>query len=662
MSNAIADGEENAPVALRIVDDEAADEEEEEQEDEDGFYLAPKACRHCRRRRVRCCRTIPVCRNCTRREEQCDLSKYETKERIAKAAEPKEDEVDELETSEVLGEAVATAAGGQDIPVSDHPPLPTTFSPSSSLAHLLTFPSLTPSLDLALTRDSIHPAPSPDLAQLLCAPTRPFPPPPPPPGHLSPLYEDGENGQTEERASQSPLAPRFERVEVYGNSLGGTRETREALCMVILFGAEAPLENVQLARVDVQGLYNELLSCDALYPSSPTLLSPFSLSPPATSIAPLALAPSQARACLAAYFRLVEPSLSLYPSRDSQVRFQETCLRIWNTTPCSGVNGDGDAHEAKPKGWWSMYLATVALGMMVLSEGEALQIGIPVEEEERAGWAREVAEEAVKGLGRDAFTAVPTVEGLRAALLLLSFDLGGLSSKPNVSSVLAALPTVVAAAYELGLNREPGHKVGEEEKEERRGLWWRVFELEATLLFTNKFSNLLNSPHILTPLDLVPLVYQYEQLPGQREDGEVVEELVRKAQGMRLRAVRDEAGERASDEEEKRWEELAYDILNFPPALIMQIDRFQQLLAVSTFLQAVALIALRSQVYPSLPSAAVLVPHLVSLTSALKTSSWALHLHQTVHRAVLLLEHLVPPSTPFASWTTNGISAVGGYA
>ncbi|GAA5884769.1 hypothetical protein JCM6882_005385 [Rhodosporidiobolus microsporus] len=537
--------------------------------------------------------------------------------------------------------------------------------------------------------------PSPNLSHLLRSPARL-------PARLSPVAEYSENDETPQPGvapAHPPLAAPAPAPAPTVRELTALRETREALCRAVTFGALAPLEKIKVGQVDVPSLYFELLDCDSTYTAalSPPLLSPFAPPAPLTSLDPLTLAPSQSRAALAAYFRSVEPSLGMYASRACQVTFQETCLKLWNGPAHGGVNGHGDGGEnggaameldegtARPRAWWSLYLATVALGVVALAEGEAGAVGLPEGEAERGRVARGLAEEAARGLGREG-ESVPSLFSLRAALLLVAFELGGLTGMPDASSVLSSLPLIVGAAYDLGLNCEPGEG---EEADEKRGLWWRVFELEAawsplldkrlslspfsfttrpslvssstsppspsplhsSLLHTSKLSFLLNSPHSPTPLDLFPLVDEYEQLVRSiaAGAGDGLEGLVRKCVGVRLRAVRDEVGERATEGEEKAWEDLAYDLLTTPPDLILRVDRFQQLLAATTYIHALVMVALRLHLFPSLPSHSFLVAHLVALLPVLKTSPWTLHLHQTIHRGVVVLESLI-------SMTSGGIS------
>ncbi|GAA5884771.1 hypothetical protein JCM6882_005386 [Rhodosporidiobolus microsporus] len=502
--------------------------------------------------------------------------------------------------------------------------------------------------------------PSPDLA-----PPPPSPPPiphPPPPLLPFPTF---------------PRPPPTKKQVM-------AREAREAWTKVITFGAEAPLEKIKIGGANLASLYIDLMNCDASYlsSSSPSLLASFPALPPPSSAPQVdfssTLTPTQAHAALSAYFRALEPSLLFFTSPSARLGFQEKCLDMWAGEAAQGAEASGgvDAAEkgkklARPRGWWSMYLATVALGLMAMDEADAHGVVLPQEEIARRDLARGLAEEAARGLG-----------SLRAALLLVTFDLGGLTGMPDVSSALSSLPLLVGAAYELGLNREPGEG---EEADEKRGLWWRVFELEAawsplldkrlslspfsfttrpplvssstsppspsplhsTLLLSSKLSCLLNSPHSPTPLDLVPLVDEYEQLvrsSAAAGGGDGLEGLVRKCAGVRLRAVRNEIGERAGEEEEKAWKELTYDLFTTPPDLVLRIDRFQQLLAATTLLHALVLLALRLSLTASpSPTLAAVLP---TLLSTLKTAPWPMHLHRTVRRGIVVLEHLLPTIVP----------------
>ncbi|GAA5843123.1 hypothetical protein JCM11251_003937 [Rhodosporidiobolus azoricus] len=461
------------------------------------------------------------------------------------------------------------------------------------------------------------------------------------------------------------------------------RQAREASTGAMLFGAAAELEKIGGAlkpRTGLASLYIDLSECDASYVSSisPPLLSPLSVTLPVNPNDALnpstTLTANQAHVALTAYFRTIEPEHPLYTSSSSRLGFQEQCLGMWQ--PSSSSTSTTPQEQTRSKGWWAMYLATVSLGLMAAMDEELKSVGLSDEEGEKQQLARGLAEEAARSLGD---------EGLRAALLLLAFDLGGLSSMPDIPSALSALPIVVGAAYELGLNREPGSEMSVEGKEERRGLWCGVFELEAAwspllnrrlilvhpssfstrplllssptltyplvssalhsaLLFTNKLSNLLNSPYTLIPLDLVPLIDQYEHIPRQGEGGDILAELVRQAAGLRLRAVRDECGDRPTEAEEKTWGELAYDLVCTPTAHILQIERFPQLLATATLFHSLVLIALRLALCIS-PSPSLLGAF-PALLHSVKTTNWPMHLHQTVRRGIIILEHLLPVVGP----------------
>ncbi|GAA5946196.1 hypothetical protein JCM10213_001637 [Rhodosporidiobolus nylandii] len=446
------------------------------------------------------------------------------------------------------------------------------------------------------------------------------------------------------------------------------RMSREALTRVLLFGAEAPLEKLE-AGVGGGRLLPQLLDCDTTYVlslSSP-LLSPFSC-PSSPSIPPPTT--PQARSALTCFFSLVEPFLRLFAREASKERFQAECAAFWQTG------------EANGRGWRSLYLATVGVGLAESGEKERAALGVA--EENPQGWA----EEASRALAADDFSIFPTLDGLRAALLLLHFSLAGLIGIPDVPRVLSVLPSVVSAAYELGLHRDPGD--AGDEAEERRALWWRVVELEAvwaplldkrlcispssfsTLspsspspmndsspsstpllprLFTLSLhlSHLLNAPRPPSLVDLALLADEHAALARELEERDEqarLERLLMNAVWIRLAAVREEVATEAAEGDKEEWRNEAENLLANGVDLVLACTRFDVLLALATFLHSLVLLAVRLRDAPTSP----LLPAFHALLARLKTSSFPLHTHQVLHRGIILLSHLLPasPSAPAA--------------
>ncbi|BGP14653.1 hypothetical protein JCM10213v2_002602 [Rhodosporidiobolus nylandii] len=396
------------------------------------------------------------------------------------------------------------------------------------------------------------------------------------------------------------------------------RMSREALTRVLLFGAEAPLEKLE-AGVGGGRLLPQLLDCDTTYVlslSSP-LLSPFSC-PSSPSIPPPTT--PQARSALTCFFSLVEPFLRLFAREASKERFQAECAAFWQTG------------EANGRGWRSLYLATVGVGLAESGEKERAALGVA--EENPQGWA----EEASRALAADDFSIFPTLDGLRAALLLLHFSLAGLIGIPDVPRVLSVLPSVVSAAYELGLHRDPGD--AGDEAEERRALWWRVVELEA---------HLLNAPRPPSLVDLALLADEHAALARELEERDEqarLERLLMNAVWIRLAAVREEVATEAAEGDKEEWRNEAENLLANGVDLVLACTRFDVLLALATFLHSLVLLAVRLRDAPTSP----LLPAFHALLARLKTSSFPLHTHQVLHRGIILLSHLLPasPSAPAA--------------
>ncbi|GAA6031723.1 hypothetical protein JCM8097_001953 [Rhodosporidiobolus ruineniae] len=449
------------------------------------------------------------------------------------------------------------------------------------------------------------------------------------------------------------------------------RVSREALCRVLTHGIEAHVEQVKLEGVDAPGLFAELLNCDSRYSpyTSTALLTPLL----SASSVPVPLpTPHQSHACLAAYFASVEPSLKLFASSSGRTAetFQAQCLALWNGHP--GPEGEGGM---RGRGWTGMYLAAVALGAVALREEQVRALGIVGGGERVETRAREWAGEAVRSLATD---------GFRASLLLLHFDLGGLTGIPDVPKILAVLPLLRAAAYELELQKESAEAVTREEREERRGLWERFSEVEAAwspllgqrlsldpafisaqptppsfafpspvsptstaldgapplravLLLSARLTHLLNCPYPSSPIDLALLSDQYvkvkrmldEHVAVGEEGGNDLARVLLRAVFFRLRAAADEAGAVATVEEEQEWEREANELFN-DVDLVFRCDRFQQLVALTAFLHSLILVALRLRRSTS-PFRSTLAAGLAHVAASLKDWSMSNLLTRIAH-------------------------------
>ncbi|GAA6031725.1 hypothetical protein JCM8097_001954 [Rhodosporidiobolus ruineniae] len=361
---------------------------------------------------------------------------------------------------------------------------------------------------------------------------------------------------------------------------------------------------------------NEVDSSPSVPTARPLLdFSPFSH---AAADPPTFPPPFQARLALSAYFRSIEPSLRLF-TPSAQARFEEQCVSLWST-----------------------------------------------------GWA-----------------------GFRASLLLIHFDLGGLTGVPDIPTISSTLPLLRAAAYELELQEEPRQGMGREEEEERRGLWERFFEVEAAwspligqrlplnpasvptqptppslpfrspisptstltdgapplravLLLSARLSHLLNSPYPPTPIDLALLSDHYIKIKQSLDEHATAGEggenglarVLLKAVFFRLRAVADEAGAMATLEEEQEWERKANDLLN-DVDLIFRCDRFQQLLALTTFLHSLILVAFRLRTSLAPGSAPTITSSLRGTILALEARAWPVLVQPTLRRGLVTLNHLL---------------------
>jgi hypothetical protein len=141
---------------------------------------------------------------------------------------------------------------------------------------------------------------------------------------------------------------------------------------------------------------------------------------------------------------------------------------------------------------------------------------------------------------------------------------------------------------------------------------------------------------------------------------------------FRLSAAKEEAGGVLSLEEGREWEEQArssaffafFPLLTFSSLADALVDDVlllprcgQPLLALTTYLHALVIVSLRlrsaslisflflsdrsSPSASSTPSA-FLLSQIHRLVSSLKQAAWPLHLHRTLKRGNLVLEHLLP--------------------
>ncbi|GAA5866822.1 hypothetical protein JCM3774_001812 [Rhodotorula dairenensis] len=224
----------------------------------------------------------------------------------------------------------------------------------------------------------------------------------------------------------------------------------------------------------------------------------------------------QAHMCVSTYFSRLEPALELFlPGPTVAHRFLQECNALWtadgNVGEAAAELGPGAQMQAQEqeetemtlrrerekvdgevvtRGWTSVYLATLAMGAMAMTEVEWASIGC-TEDKVRAGAAW--LEEAGRLLVENGFARKPTLETFRASLLILQSCLIGLNGPPDIPLVLESLPMITAAAFELGLHVEPAPAtssrngqdaggtaggIGGNEADERRALWWRLLELQ----------------------------------------------------------------------------------------------------------------------------------------------------------------------------------------
>ncbi|KWU42555.1 hypothetical protein RHOSPDRAFT_35908 [Rhodotorula sp. JG-1b] len=330
------------------------------------------------------------------------------------------------------------------------------------------------------------------------------------------------------------------------------RETRRALVRVLVEGRDAPFDKVKLEGVDIDlpRLISQVELCDSAYSSLPQAAAAAppssSTSPPpppppiATTSTTASIPPPrppplfstspipcgelyqptshQSHLCISTYFSRLEPALELFlPGPTVAHRFLQECNAHWASVDANGNgNGAGDpttTTRTMTKGWRSMYLASMAMGAMAMTEAEWASIGC-TENKTRAGatWL----EEAGRLLVESGFARKPTCETFRASLLVIQSCLIGLNGPPDIPFVLENLPQITAAAYELGLHVEPAGggggeegQGGEDDADGRRALWWRFLELQvcwAPLLDRQSSLDPTSFSTLPPPSSVVPLV------------------------------------------------------------------------------------------------------------------------------------------------------------
>ncbi|GAA5930649.1 hypothetical protein JCM1841_006827 [Sporobolomyces salmonicolor] len=452
------------------------------------------------------------------------------------------------------------------------------------------------------------------------------------------------------------------------------RRPREALCKAILSG-EGALEGLHAPQLDVNGLASHL---QRACPEQHGGLSFFMASPTVAQYGDATSFPStqQANFAIAAYFTQVEPSFQLFPTNHSRTLFYNRCRELWQTgAHCTG------------RGWEALYLTVAAIGAVAVADGR----------EDIVQLTRSWIERATRTLlGDENFASKPTLEGLLNILLLTHGALLGSIDSDSCPSAIAHLPVVVAAAYALDLHRDPdelGLRLTMDEAEERRGLWWQVVLLETTwapLLYTkvpgvdlstttthvpsflcaaspppllstppsiessftsvirltSRLSRLLNSGRPVPPLDLYLLFTELDGLERDLKDDEdpLVKGMLHSGV-LRLQAFAEELGG-AGAAHEMEWARHARDLLKLVDA-VPGSDQTHRLPALLYVLQGAILAALRLKALP--PShhapAASLSFQLHELTSTLRTTPWPMHMHQTVKRGVIVVEHLLRVGT-----------------
>ncbi|GAA6050792.1 hypothetical protein JCM3770_001648 [Rhodotorula araucariae] len=451
---------------------------------------------------------------------------------------------------------------------------------------------------------------------------------------------------------------------------------RDGLVKSLTFGGDAPLGKVTLAGVDCPSLLLELQACDDAYATDAPALAPL-LSATLAPSPPAALpASQQIHAHLSTYFARIEPALELFAPAATQAAWQAQCVELWT----AGIVPEG-------KGWLAAYLAGMAMGAMAMTEDEWYESGMS---EGRQTKAREWVEEAARLLVAD---------GLRAALVILHYHLLGFGPTPNVLTLVSSARSVLHAAYELGLHIEPSEMA--QDKEERRTLWRRVFELETSwaplvgsktpldpltfstslaepapshlalggrghptrspsalhtvLLVTARLSRLLALPRPPPLLDLFLLASELAALSatvgdvGEEQRKDPLAEMLLHVAGLRVYAALVEADAPLGADEGRAWLGHAETLLASDP---LECAQAFHLVAMTLFLHGAVLVALRLRLTPAaVPPAthAALSARLVVLLNLLRTSAWPIVVHLTVQRGIIVLERLVQVSGPGGS-------------
>lgn len=123
----------------------------------------------------------------------------------------------------------------------------------------------------------------------------------------------------------------------------------------------------------------------------------------------------QAHMCISTYFSRLEPALELFlPGPTVAHRFLQECNALWTAEATVRTRGQGQEEEGEEgvqqdknvnvevnggatKGWTSVYLASMAMGAMAMTEVEWTSIGCP-EDKTRAGaaWLEEAGRRLVE--------------------------------------------------------------------------------------------------------------------------------------------------------------------------------------------------------------------------------------------------------------------------
>ena len=152
----------------------------------------------------------------------------------------------------------------------------------------------------------------------------------------------------------------------------------------------------------------------------------------------------QSHLCISTYFSRLEPALELFlPGPTVAHRFLQECNAHWASVDANGNgNGAGDpttTTRTMTKGWRSMYLASMAMGAMAMTEAEWASIGC-TENKTRAGatWLEEAGRLLVESgeFARAPATTQPSSKRFLFFSLLtpLFFATIGFARKPTCES------------------------------------------------------------------------------------------------------------------------------------------------------------------------------------------------------------------------------------